>query len=201
MPVAAQGNRSAFATVRFGEAVQVDLPRSWTYMDKGVSDHLNTSSEAVANLAGVNIAQGDNKILVAANAYDSQGKSKATLRISLRAAPGVTQAQMREFSTQAQSAIESQLRPSADETAKAMLKVPGVKSYSVRAVKLDQNDSLVCSCRASKPISRGRKSPYMGLPLGVSTLKLTTSYEKTSRAIYEATLVRVWRSLKAPATR
>ena len=172
-------------------------------MDKGVSDHLNTSSEAVANLAGVNIAQGDNKILVAANAYDSQGKSKATLRISLRAAPGVTQAQMREFSTQAQSAIESQLRPSADETAKAMLKVPGVKSYSVRAVKLDQNDSLVCSLSSFEAdLGRGPEiSDTWVCPLGVSTLKLTTSYEKTSRAIYEATLVRVWRSLKAPATR
>ena len=90
LPAFAQDARSAFATVRFGQVVQVDLPRNWTYIDKKIADHLNTSSEAMGKFAGIDIAQGDNTILVAANAYDSKGKSKATLRISVRATPNIT---------------------------------------------------------------------------------------------------------------
>ncbi|MHB1085655.1 MAG: hypothetical protein ACYCZA_12565 [Thiobacillus sp.] len=201
LPAVAQSGRSAFATVRFGEVVQVDLPRNWTYMDKSVADHLNTSSEAVASLAGVTIAQGDNTILVAANAYDGQGKSKATLRISVRAAPGLTQAQMRELSVQPLGTIDSQLRPSAEATVTAMLKVPGVKSYSVREVKIDRNGSLVCMLSSFEgDFGRGPViSATWVCPLGDSTLKLSTSYEKSSQAIYGATLARVWRNLQAPA--
>ena len=201
IPAVAQGGRSAFATVRFGQVVQVDLPRNWTYIDKKIADHLNTSSEAMGNFAGVNIAQGDNTILVAANAYDSQGKSKATLRISVRAAPNITQAQMRELSSQPAGIIESQLRPSADETVKAMLKVPGVKFYAVRAVKLDRNDALVCSLSSFEgDFGRGPViSETWVCPLGESTLKLSTSYEKGLQTIYGPTLARVWRSMQAPA--
>ena len=106
LPAAGQDRQSAFATMRFGNILQVDLPRKWTYMDKNVADHLNTSSEAVAKVVGVAIAQGNNTILLAANAYDTRGKSKATLRISVRSAPGLTQSQMREFATQPLSVVE-----------------------------------------------------------------------------------------------
>lgn len=201
LPALAQDGRSAFATVRFGQVVQVDLPRNWTYIDKKIADHLNTSSEAIGNFAGVNIAQGDNTILVAANAYDSQGKSKATLRISVRASPNITQAQMRELSSQPASIIESQLRPSADETVKTMLKVPGVKFYAVRAVKIDRNDALICSLSSYEgDFGRGTViSETWVCPLGESTLKLSTSYEKGLQAIYGPTLARVWHSMQAPA--
>ncbi len=201
LPAAGQDGRSAFATVRFGDILQVDLPRNWTYMDKNVADHLNTSSEAVAKLAGVIIAQGDNTILVAANAYDTRGKSKATLRISVRSVPGITQSQMHEFATQPPSVVESDLRRSAEETVNTMLKVPGVKSYAVRAVKLDRNDSLVCSLSSFEgDIGRGPLiSDTWVCPIGDRTLKLSTSYEKASRAIYRPILERVWRSLRSPA--
>lgn len=201
LPVFGQNGRSTFATVRFGELVQVDLPKNWTYMDRRVADHLNTSSEAVIKLAGVSVGQGDNKILVAANAYDSQGKSRATVRISVRAAPSVTQSQIRELATQSTVTIESQLRPTADETARAMLKVPGVKSYMVRAVKLDQNDSLVC-LQSSFEGDLGHGPLIFDTwvcPLGDRTLKLSTSYAKNSRSLYWPTLNLVWQSLRSPA--
>jgi len=200
LPALGQSGRSAFATVRFGELVQVDLPRNWTYMDRSMADHMNSSSEAAAKLAGVAIEQGDNTILVAANAYDSKGKSKATLRISVRAAPSVTQAQMRELVTQPTSDIEAQLRPTADETVKAMLNAPGVKSYSVRAVKLDRNDSLVCFLSSFEGnLTHGIiLSDTWVCPLGDRTLKLSTSYAKSSQSIYRPILELVWQSLRAP---
>jgi hypothetical protein len=196
-----QAGKSAFATVTFGNGVQVDLPRNWTYMDKRVADHMNTSSEADANLAGLSVSQGDNEILVAANAYDSQGKSKATLRISVRVAPSMSQAQMRELAAQPSSATEDQLRSVANETVKAMLKVPGVRSYAIRAVKLDRNTALVCSLSSFEgDLGRGLVvSDTWVCPLGDRTLKLSTSYEKGSQSIYLPTLGRVWRSLQATA--
>ena len=196
-----QAGKSAFASVKFDGGVQVDLPRNWTYMDKRVADHMNTSSEVVANLAGLSVSQGDNEILVAANAYDSQGKSKATLRISVRAAPSMSQAQMRELAAQPASVTKEQLRSAADETVTAMLKVPGVRSYSIRAVKLDGNAALVCSLSSFEgDIGRGLiVSDTWVCPLGDRTLKLTTSYEKSSQSIYLPTLGRVWRSLQANA--
>ncbi len=185
-----QDGKSAFATVKFGGGVQVDLPRNWTYMDKRVADHMNTSSEATANLTGLSLNQGDNDTLVAANAHDGQGKSKATLRISMRAAPSMSQAQMRELAAAPPSATEEQLRSAADETVKVMLKVPGVRSYAVRTVKLDRNAALVCSLSSFEgEFGRGLVvSDTWVCPLGDRTLKLSTSYEKSSQSIYLPTL-------------
>lgn len=86
---ACPAQKSAFATVRFGDVVQVDLPRSWTYLDPKLAAHLNTSSEALSRTIGLEVLQGDNVVLVAANAHDSAGKTRATLRISIRTAPGL----------------------------------------------------------------------------------------------------------------
>ena len=170
-------------------------------MDKRIADHMNTSAEAAGNYAGLSIAQGNNEILVAANAYDSQGRSKATLRISSRNAASMTQAQMRELAAQPAPVVQSHLYSAASETAKAMLKMPGVRSYAVRAVKLDRNAVLVCSLFSFEAdLGRG---PIIAdtwvCPLGDRTVKLSTSYEKTSQAIYRPTLDRVWRSLRLGA--
>lgn len=195
-----EGGKSAFATVKLRD-LQVDLPRSWTYMDKRVADHMNTSSEAAVNLTGLSLSQGDNEILVAANAYDDQGKSKATLRISLRTAPSMSQAQMRELAAQPASVTEGYLLSAADETVKTMLNVPGVRSYAIRAVKIDRNSELVCSLSSFEG-DFGRDiviSNTWVCPLGDRTLKLSTSYQKSLQSIYSPTLDRVWRSLRVSA--
>ena len=47
LPVAAQS--SAFTTVTFNRAVQVDLPRTWAYVDKRIASDMNTSAEALVS--------------------------------------------------------------------------------------------------------------------------------------------------------
>lgn len=99
----------SFATVRFGDVVQVELPRTWTYMDKALASHLNTSVEALGKVVGLSLPQGNNVILVAANAHDSVGKTKATLRISMRTEPGIAQSQLRELARSSPTEIQAML--------------------------------------------------------------------------------------------
>lgn len=188
---------SAFATVQFDEFARISLPRNWTYLDKQVADHLNTSSEAIGRIAGLVINQGDNKILVAANAYDENGKTKATVRLSVRMAPSPNQDDFREIARQSPSAIEAALLPSAKETVEAMLKVPGVKSYRIRGVKLDENNALLCTLSSFEGDYGGRwvVSDTWVCPLGDRTIKLSTSYERRLESVYRPTIEYVWRSL------
>ena len=190
---------SSFSTVQFGEVAQIALPKSWTYLDKDVAEHLNTSSEAVGRIAGISISQGDNKILVAANAYDSSGKSKATIRLSVRAGQSPNQQEFRELANQASQTIQEALLPAAKEIADGMLKVPGVKAYKVVGVKIDRNKSLYCALSTFEGDYGGRVviSNTWVCPLGNRTLKLSTSYEKRGQSIYRPTIDYVWQSLSA----
>ena len=194
---------SAFATVRYGDAVQVELPRNWTYMDSAVASHLNTSSEAVAKVVGLTLPQGNNVVLVAANAHDSAGKSKATLRVSMRTEPGLTQAQMRELVRSSPAEIEAMLRPSADETVKAMLQMQGVKSYRVTELRLDTSGALTCSLSRFEGDYGGRLmvSDTYVCPAAARTIKLSISYEKALASIYAPTLANVRRTLSIPTSR
>ena len=84
-----------------------------------------------------------------------------------------------------------------------MLNVHGVKSDSVRALKIDRNPYLVCSLSSFEgDLGRGPLiSDTWVCPLGDRTIKLSTSYEKGLQSIYRPTVEHVWRSLKAPAVR
>ncbi len=197
LPLPSQAASSAFATVQFGEVAQITLPRNWTYMDKQVADHLNTSSEAVLRLIGIAVSQGDNKILVAANALDANGKTKATIRLSVRKAPSPTQSDMRELAKQPPRSIEAAFLPSANATAEAMLKVPGIKSYKVRGVKLDRNNALLCTWSSYEGDYGDRwvVSDTWICPLGDRRIKLTTSYDKLLESIYRPIIEYVWLSL------
>lgn len=196
--------KSAFATVEFDRIAQVALPTSWTYMDKQVAEHLNTSSEAAGRVAGLELSQGDNKILVAATAYDAQGKTLATLRLSVRMEAGSGQAELKELAKQSQASVEAALLPSLNETVTAMLKVRGVNSYRVRGVRIEQNKSLYCIRSSFEGDLGGRRmeSDTWLCPLGDRNLKLSTSYDRSSKAVYLPTLEYVWQSLSAlPARR
>ena len=53
-------------------------------MDAADASSLNTSSEAMAELVGTEVGQGNNAILLAGNAFDAVKQSVATLRVSVR---------------------------------------------------------------------------------------------------------------------
>lgn len=192
-------SNSSFATVQFEGYAKIALPRNWTYLDKNVAAHLNTSSEAAARVAGFSVNQGDNNILVAANARDAKGKSKATVRLSVRLGLSATQEEFLEISKQPHQSIQDALLPAARETADAMLKMPGVKSYRVLGVKLDHNGALRCILSIFEGDYGGRVviSHTWVCPVGNRTLKLSTSYEKQNQAIYWPTIEYIWRSLSA----
>jgi hypothetical protein len=199
-PVAAQDSRSAFALIRFGEQVQAELPRNWTYLDKQLARDLNTASEAIAKNAGIPVNQGDNMVLVSVNALDGQRRTRATLRISLRVAQTITQAQMQALAQQPASEIQAVLRPQADALATALLKTPGVNALTVRWVKVDRNEYLTCILASYETVlSAGPKIVDTWVcPVGRGTIKLSTSYDKALQAVYEPIVVRVWHSLRVP---
>ncbi len=192
--------KSAFATVRFGDLVQVVLPRSWTYLDPNVASHLNASTEAVGKSIGIALPQGDNVVLVAANARDSTGKTKATLRVSYRAEPGLSQVQMRELARSSPADVDALLRPSADATIKAILQMLGVKSYRATELRIDTSGSLVCTLSRFEGDYGGRLmvSDTWICPIASGNLKLSTSHEKALATIYEPTLANLRRSLAIP---
>lgn len=194
-----QAANSSFATVQFGDITQISLPRNWTYLDNEVAGHLNSSSEAMARIAGVYINQGDNKILVAANAYDTAGKSRATLRLSIRAVQCPKQQDLRKLAEQSSQAIQKTLLPAARETADAMEKLPDIKAYKVLGVKIDYNGKLYCTHATFEGDYGGHVvvADTWICPLGDRALKLSTSYERRAQAIYQPTIDYIWRSLSA----
>lgn len=93
-PGSAQG--SAFAKLDFDGEVFIEVPRHWTYFDDNLRKHLETATEATIRLAGLPRASGENVILVAGRTQTSSQGTSATLRLSVRRGPGLTQAQMLE---------------------------------------------------------------------------------------------------------
>lgn len=165
--------------------------------------HLNTSSEAQTGTLGLPVPQGNNVILAAANAYDSAGKTRATLRVSARTEQGPTQTQIREFSRRSQAEIEGTLRPAAEATVKAMLQLPNVKSYKVTELRVDMEGPLTCMLTRFEGDYGGRLmvADTWVCPSGDKSIKLSTSYEKALKHIYSPTLDRVRRSLSTPTER
>ena len=92
----ANAQKSAFAHFRFGVDVSIDVPRNWYFLDKNIRQHLNTYSEAVVRLAGIKAAQGNNQILIAANAYTTSKKPSATMRLSARKGEFISQSEVRD---------------------------------------------------------------------------------------------------------
>jgi len=80
---AAEGT-SAFVRLQFGQDVSIEVPRNWTFLDQNIRKHLNTYSEAVVKLSGMDVNQGNNLILVAANTYTLGSGPAATMRLSVR---------------------------------------------------------------------------------------------------------------------
>lgn len=90
---------STFALLQFGNDASIEVPRNWTFLDPNIQSHLNTYSEAVAKLSGIDVNQGNNQILVAANAYTTKNKRPAaTIRLSVRVSNVASQAEVKAMS-------------------------------------------------------------------------------------------------------
>jgi len=96
----ANSENSAFAHFRFGSDVSIDVPRNWYFLDKNIRKNLNTYSEAVVQLAGLKANQGNNQILIAANAYTTSKTPSATMRLSVRKGEFISQSEVKEADQQ-----------------------------------------------------------------------------------------------------
>ena len=69
--VPCQAQSASFTRLNFGEAIRIEVPRNWTYLDERLRKHINTAGEAAQRLAGIPPNSGENVVVVAANAYTS----------------------------------------------------------------------------------------------------------------------------------
>lgn len=190
------GDNSAFERKAY-EGVAISLPKNWRWFGGNDAQALNTNSEALAADLGVGVAQGNNTILVAGNAFDEARISVATVRLSVRSGPTVGQADLLKAMKEPQEAISQGIREEADKTVVAMRRLPQVQFYNYIGGGLRQNGSVTCMWTSFEyDLGKGATvSDSWVCPASDRTFKLTTSYAKSRASLYAATINFVWHSL------
>lgn len=187
-----------FAQLDFDGTASIEVPRNWTFLDKNLRRHLSTGSEATIRLAGIASNSNENIILVAGSAYTSFKTASATLRLSTRRGPALTQADMREAENFSKAELSSILTPAATETEWAMKKIDGVKSTRTIAANLAKNQGLLCMFYEfeTDTVDGLQISQTYVCPLGTQTVKLSTSYRKSEANTFRPVIEYVWQSLR-----
>lgn len=197
-PFDAASQVSAFAKLQFGENIFIEVPRNWTYLSDQVRRHLNTGSEAVGRLAGVPVAQGDNQILIAGNAFTSYRTPSATFRLSVRPGEAPTQANVRDAGKLPKAKMAAALRPVLLETERALRTVDGVQSVKALDVRIESNSQLSCiftEFEVSHADATMLTQTWV-CPTGDRSVKLSTSYRKSEVAMLKPVILHVWSTLR-----
>ncbi len=185
---------STFARLQFGNDVSIEVPRNWTFLDPNIRSHLNTYSEAVAKLSGIDVNQGNNQILVAANAYTEQNKKPAaTVRLSVRLGNVASQEEVK-------AANLGDLRREAESTLDKLQKsgslpasVRGMKLLDVRLEKLGGFYTIVYDKQVN--YDSGPEIDRLDvIYLGNKVFKLNTSW-KRDVPMFEPIIRRIRQSL------
>lgn len=193
----AHSSDSSFGKIDNG-LVSVEVPKNWTFLDSNMKNHMNNFSEAVAKANNINVNQGNNFILVAANAYTSSNKTAATLRVSIRPGEFPSQEEMKQLTQLSKADIKEVFDPIIAETKKALLSVEGVKSVKVVDSRIAQSKNLTCIfTEIETETTDGIKlfQTYI-CPAGTNNVKLSTSYRKSERQMFKPILEYVWYSLR-----
>jgi hypothetical protein len=196
----AQGGKSEFVRVQFSSVASIEVPRNWTFLDQNLRQHLNTNTEATLKLSGLNIAQGDNRILVAANAYSSNKKPSATMRLSVRRADSPTQDEMRELVKLSKAELQAILAPAIADTKRTMLNAGRASAFNVRASGIVANGDFLCTVtefEITYDDGKHANQTYV-CPFGDKRVKLTTSYRISESSLFRPVTEYVWRSLRVP---
>jgi hypothetical protein len=160
---------------------------------------MNSFSEAVAKLNGINLNQGNNNILITANAYNASSKfPTASLRVSVRPAESPTQKDMRELARYPESELQEVFNPIAAQVKQAMLSIDGVKNYKIVDRKVVKNSSVFCfyvQSQSKLPSGIMIHQTYI-CPMGNKSVKLATSYKKSDKTQFKPVLDYVWSSLR-----
>lgn len=190
---------SSFAKLQFGETIFIEVPRNWTYLNEQIRQHLNTASEAVGRLAGLSIAQGDNQILLAANAFTSFKTPSATLRLSVRPGSAPTQENIRELANYSKAELNSTFGSILEETARVLRSVEGVKYAKAIDLRIEHNSYISCiftEFEYAKPDGVSLSKTWL-CPMGDKSVKLSSSYRKSEAAMFKPVITHIWESLRA----
>ena len=193
----ANAENSAFAHFRFGSDVSIDVPRNWYFLDKNIRQNLNTYSEAVVRLAGITAAQGNNQILIAANAYTTSKKPSATMRLSARKGEFISQSEVRKADPKE---LEIMAKYQLDKLKSSL--PDNVKSMSlvwVRIEKLGKYYSIVTD-KLVEYISGVAVDRLDVIYFPNIVYKLNTSYQKNEAWMFKPILKILRESLSIPAT-
>jgi hypothetical protein len=182
---------STFARLQFGNDVSIEVPRNWTFLDMNIRQHLNTYSEAVAKFAGIDVNQGNNQILIAANAYTKNKKPSATVRLSVRVGIFPAQAEIKD-------ADLNELRREAEMSLKRMQgSLPenvGMKLLDVRVERLGAYYSIVTDKQVDY-VSGPELDRLDVIYVGSKAYKLNTSYRKSEAWMFEPVIRHIRQSL------
>jgi hypothetical protein len=183
---------STFARLQFGNDVSIEVPRNWTFLDKNMRQHLNTYSEAVSKFAGIDVNQGNNQILVAANAYTNDKKPSATMRLSVRVGTFPVQTEIKDADLNVlrrETEMElAKVRSSLPENVKDM------KLLGVRVERLGTYYAIVTDKQVDY-VSGPMLDQLNVIYVGSKVYKLYTSYSKSEAWLFEPVIRHIRQSL------
>ena len=173
--------------------MSIEVPRNWKFLNQNTRQNLNTYSEAVAKFAGINANQGDNQILVAANAYTTDKKPSATIRLSVRVGSFPSQDEIK-FADPAdlRREVEKNLRK-LNSTLPDNIR--GMKLLDVRLERLGAYYTIVTDKQVdyvSGPVLDRLDVTYVG----DKVYKLNTSYRKSEEWMFKPIIRHIRQSLK-----
>ena len=189
-------NASTFVRLQFGNDVSIEVPRNWKFLDQNMREHLNTYSEAIVKFSGININQGNNQILVAANAYTTGKKPSATMRLSVRVGSFPSQSEI-------ESADQGELRHGAELSLHLLQdslpdRVKSMKLLDVRREKLGGYYTIVTDKKVD--YDSGESLDRLDvIYLGSRVYKLNTSYRKSDAWLFEPMIRHIRQSLRVTA--
>jgi len=188
----AANGMSTFVRLQFGKDASIEVPHNWTFLDMNIRQHLNTYSEAVAKFSGIDVNQGNNQILVAANAYTKGKKPSATMRLSVRVGAFPTQAEIKD-------ADSNELRRESENALKSLQgtlpeNVKGMNLLDVRVDRLGTYYTIVTDKQVDY-VSGPEVDRLDVIYVGSRVYKLHTSYRKSEAWMFEPVIRHIRQSL------
>jgi hypothetical protein len=182
--------QSLFQQQTFAGGLAIQIPTNWKILDSATTQQLDTNTEATTGTA-----QGNNKILLAANLYLSESHPSATARLSVRTGPTLSE---REFQAISESEFQAQSgnnRASVERSLRAA-------GYSLVTYSEQRETLAGHTAHTSTYVSADKGRQIVNVLsiifLGDRKIKLQVTYDKASETSTKATTDRIRGSLTIP---
>jgi|688.fasta_scaffold191533_3 hypothetical protein len=179
--------QSLFQEHKFSDGITIKIPTNWKIIDSSATQQFDTNTEAKTGNA-----QGDNKILLAANLYMKESAPSATARLSVRKKPTATE---QDFEAIPDSELQAAVEKKRDAVERSLRPLGySVSKYSERREKLAGHSVLTTSYISAKD-GRNVANILSILFLGDRIVKLHVTYDEATENITKATIDRIRSSL------